>query len=329
MKTWSEVAKVQPLASRIIINSIKKGRVSHAYLLQGEHGTGKEAISLLIAKGLFCTSKSSVEPCHECNNCKRIESGNHPDVHWIAPEGQSIKIEQVKNLQKEFIYSGVESNQKVYIIKDADTLTVNAANRILKFLEEPSKQTTAIMLTENSQSIIPTIRSRCQVIDLQPLNTETFQNQLIENGMERNDAVLMSALTNNFAEAFRWNEDAWFAEARKLVVQLVEMYTIKPEDVYLFIHNHWVPHFKDRKEQEQGLDLLLLAFKDILYNHIGNEGAYAFFTLNNELVEKAAMSFSQEQLVNTLNLVLKAKRKLKQNVQPTLVIEQLALQIQR
>jgi DNA polymerase III subunit delta' len=72
-----------------------------------------------------------------------------------------------------------------------------------------------------------------------------------------------------------------------------------------------------------------LAFKDILYNHIGNEGAYAFFTPNNELVEKAAMSFSQEQLVNTLNLVLKAKRKLKQNVQPTLVIEQLALQIQR
>ncbi|MGJ9460249.1 DNA polymerase III subunit delta' [Oceanobacillus sp. CF4.6] len=329
MKTWSEVADVQPLASRIIINSIKKGRVSHAYLLHGERGTGKEAIALLIAKGLFCTDKFGVEPCNECNNCKRIASGNHPDVHWIEPEGQSIKIEQVRNLQKEFSYSGVESNQKVYIIKDADTLTVNAANRILKFLEEPSKQTTAIMLTENSQSIIPTIRSRCQIVDLQPLNTVSFQNHLMENGMAKNDAVLMSALTNNLDEAFKWNEDEWFAEARKLMVQLIEMFTIKPEDVYLFVHNHWVPHFKDRKEQEQGLDLLLLAFKDILYYHIGNEGAYAFFTPEDALVEKAAMSFSQEHLVNILNLVLKAKRKLKQNVQPTLVIEQLALQIQR
>ncbi|WP_249872232.1 DNA polymerase III subunit delta' [Oceanobacillus saliphilus] len=329
MEKWSEVAKLQPLASRIITNSIKKGRVSHAYLLQGERGTGKRAIALLIAKGLFCTDKSGVEPCNQCNNCKRISSGNHPDVHWIEPEGQSIKIEQVKNLQKEFSYSGVESNQKVYIIKDSDTLTVNAANRILKFLEEPSKQTTAIMLTENSQSIIPTIRSRCQVIDLQPLNTAAFKNQLIENGMGRHDAGLMSALTNNLDEAFKWNEDAWFAEARKLMVQLIEMYTIKPEDVYLFIHNNWVPHFKDRNEQEQGLDLLLLAFKDILYYHIGNDDAYAFFTANDALVEKAAMSFSQEQLVNILNLVLKAKRKLKQNVQPTLVIEQLALQIQR
>ncbi|WP_067729737.1 DNA polymerase III subunit delta' [Oceanobacillus damuensis] len=329
MEKWSEVAELQPLASRIITNSIKKGRVSHAYLLQGDRGTGKGAIALLIAKGLFCTNKSGVEPCNECNNCKRIASGNHPDVHWIEPEGQSIKIEQVRNLQKEFTYSGVESNQKVYIIKDADTLTVNAANRILKFLEEPSKQTTAIMLTENSQSIIPTIRSRCQVVDLQPLNTGYFQNLLMEQGMAKNDAVLMSALTNNLDEAFRWNEDEWFAEARKLMVQLVELFTIKPEDVYLFIHNNWVPHFKERKEQEQGLDLLLLAFKDILYYHIGNDEAYAFFTPNDELVEKAAMSFSQEQLVNILNLVLKAKRKLKQNVQPTLVIEQLALQIQR
>ncbi|MFC4024143.1 DNA polymerase III subunit delta' [Oceanobacillus longus] len=329
MKTWSEVAEVQPLASRIIINSIKKGRVSHAYLLHGERGTGKEAIALLIAKGLFCNHKFGVEPCNECNNCKRIASGNHPDVHWVEPEGQSIKIEQVRNLQKEFTYSGVESNQKVYIIKDSDTLTVNAANRILKFLEEPSKQTTAIMLTENSQSIIPTIRSRCQVVDLQPLNTVSFQNHLVEHGMAKNDAVLMSALTNNLDEAFKWNEDEWFAEARKLMVQLIEMFTIKPEDVYLFIHNHWVPHFKDRKQQEQGLDLLLLAFKDILYYHVGNEGAYAFFTQEDALVEKAAMSFSQEHLVNILNLVLKAKRKLKQNVQPTLVIEQLALQIQR
>lgn len=329
MKTWSEAAEVQPLASRIITNSIKKDRVSHAYLLQGERGTGKEAIATLIAKGLFCTGKKGVEPCQECSNCRRIASRNHPDIHWIEPEGQSIKIEQVKNLQKEFTYSGMESNQKVYIIKDADTLTVNAANRILKFLEEPSRQTTAIMLTENSQSIIPTIRSRCQVIDFRPLDPKAFQKRLAAEGVPESNAVLLSGLTNNLDEALRLNEDERFAEARKIMVQLIEIYATKPEDVYLFIHNHWVTHFKDRKEQEQGLDLLLLAFKDILYYHIGNESDYVFFTGNDVLIEKAAMSFSQEHLVDILNSVLMAKRKLKQNVQPTLVIEQLALQIQR
>src|SRR5690606_18903914 len=128
----------------MLMNSIKRNRVSHAYLINGEHGTGKEEFALLIAKVLFCLERNEVEPCQKCINCKRIESRNHPDVHWIEPEGKSIKKEQIENLQKEFTYSGLESNQKVYVIKEADTLTVNASNRILKFLEEPTRQTTAI-----------------------------------------------------------------------------------------------------------------------------------------------------------------------------------------
>ncbi|WP_060680996.1 DNA polymerase III subunit delta' [Virgibacillus halodenitrificans] len=329
MKTWAEVADIQPLAGKILMNSMKKNRISHAYLLQGKRGTGKENIARLLAKGLFCKEKNGIEPCHSCTECKRIDSGNHPDVHWVIPEGQSIKIEQIRNLQKEFTYSGLESNQKVYIIQGAETLTTNAANRILKFLEEPSKQTTAIMLTENSQSILPTIRSRCQIIDLKPLNTRDFQQQLLEQGMTNKNAALMSALTNNLNEAFEMSNDEWFASARKIVVQLVEMFVTNPKDVFLFVHNHWINHFKDKTEQEQGMDLLLLAFKDILYYQIGNESSLVFFTLDDELLQKAAMSFSQHMLIETLDAVLQAKRKLKQNVQPTLVIEQLALQIQR
>lgn len=329
MKTWSEVAEVQPLAGRIITNSIKKDRISHAYLIQGERGTGKEAIAALIAKGLFCTDKEGLEPCHFCNMCKRIESGNHPDVHWVVPDGRSIKMEQIKNLQKEFTYTGLESNKKVYIIKDADTLTLNAANRILKFLEEPSRQTTAIMLTENSSAIIPTIRSRCQVIDLQPLNPKHFQHKLIEQGIPGQQAVLMSALTNSMDDALHWQSDDRFATASKLVVQLIETLVNNPEDAFLFIHASWMPHFKERPDQEQGLDLLLLAWKDMLYYHIGNEAQLVFFQKNSDLLERCALSFSQERIIGILQAILQAKRKLKQNVHPTLVMEQLTLQLKR
>ncbi|RLL41702.1 DNA polymerase III subunit delta' [Oceanobacillus piezotolerans] len=329
MKTWAEVEKIQPLASRIITNSIKKDRISHAYLIQGERGTGKEAIARLIAKGLFCEEKRGIEPCNECVNCKRITSGNHPDVHWIEPEGKSIKKEQVENLQKEFTYSGLESNQKVYVVKDADTLTTNASNRILKFLEEPSQQTTAIMLTENSRAILTTIRSRCQVIDLKPLNPASFRDKLKEEGMDNRNASLFSVLTNNLDEAKHWSEEEWFAESRKLMVQLIEMFSSKPEDVYLFIHSHLLPHLKDRDNQERGLDLLLLAFRDILYFSIGNEEGLVFFDSQEEIVERLAMEFSQEKLIEILNAILQAKRKLKQNVQPMLVFEQLMLQIKR
>lgn len=327
MKSWAQVAEIQPLASKVISNSIKKDRISHAYLIQGARGTGKKSIALLLAKRLLCHNVKSVDPCNECRACKRIILGNHPDVHWIQPDGQSIKIEQIKELQKEFTYSGLESNQKVYVIEGSDTLTLNAANRILKFLEEPSAKTTAIMLTENSQLIIPTIRSRCQIVDLQPLQPLLFQKKLIESGMSEKNAILMSALTNNFEEAFIWSEDEWFAKARKLVLQLVYVYSTSASDVYLFIHQHWMPHFKDRDEQETGLDLLLLTFKDILYYHIGNKQAMVVFAPDEEKLEKALVYFSEERLLAALQALLKAKRKLKHNVNPTLVMEQLTLHI--
>jgi DNA polymerase-3 subunit delta' len=328
MQTWSEMKKTQPLATTILMNSIHKNRISHAYLLQGERGTGKEDIALLMAKSLFCEAREGAEPCHTCTNCKRISSGNHPDLHWIEPDGLSIGKEQIQHLQKEFAYSGMESNRKVYVIKDADTMTVNAANSLLKFLEEPSKETTAMMLTENSSVILPTIRSRCQVIDLTPLNSEQFQAQLIEEGMREQDAILISELTNNFDEAFQVAQDEWFVEARTLVLQLIETLTTKREMIYLYLHHKWLTHFNERQDHERGLELLLLALRDILYYHIG-KNTLAVFKRNDTLLEKASMTFSRQHIARMLDLTIQAKRKLSQNVQPTLVMEELVLQMKR
>src|SRR5690625_4455462 len=178
MKTWEELREIQPLASKIMMNSFLKNRVSHAYLIQGTRGTGKKSLATLIAMTIFCTDVTGVEPCQKCHVCKRILSRNHPDVHWIDPDGQSIKTEQIKALQAEFGYQGMESTKKVYIITNAEALTTNASNRILKFLEEPELEATALLLTDNGQGIIPTIRSSCQIIDLQMLNYKDFYHRL-------------------------------------------------------------------------------------------------------------------------------------------------------
>lgn len=329
MQTWSELNEIQPLATTILTNSVRKDRISHAYLIQGERGTGKENIALLMAKSLFCEKREQVEPCNRCNNCRRIISGNHPDVHWVEPEGLSISKEQISYLQKEFSFSGMESNQKVYVIKHADKMTVNAANSLLKFLEEPSQQTTAMMLTENSGAILPTIRSRCQIIDLKPLNPLQFAQQLISEGMKEQDAILMSALTNNLDDAFQVAEDEWFVEARTLVIQLIETLTTRQEMIYLYLHNKWLPHFKERDEHERGLELLLLALRDILYYHIGKQDTLALFKPDNALLEQASMRLSRQNVSRMLDLTIQAKRKLSQNVQPTLVMEELVLQMKR
>lgn len=327
MYTWKEFQEHQPVVSKLLINSVLKQRIFHAYLIQGLRGSGKRKLAILLAKTILCIQKKGIEPCQNCNICLRIESGNHPDVHWIEPDGRTIKTEQIQKLQEEFMYTGFESDQKIYILSQAETLTLNAANRILKFLEEPNQKTVAILLTENVQAIIPTIRSRCQFIDLKPLNPSQIQDQFIQNNLSKEKAVFLSAITNDLEEALSLAEDEWFAEAKEIVLELVETYMKHPPDVFLMIHNKWIPHFKERNQMNQGLHLLLIAYRDLLYYHIGNQHAMVMFSSEDERIKQSLSTLSVNQLIHILNRILEAQRKLRSNVHPTLVMEQLALQI--
>lgn len=330
MKTWKEVASNQPIAVKMLTNMVLRHRMAHAYLLQGQNGTGKGAISLLIAKSIFCLQRNheSGEPCQACKECKRIDSGNHPDVHHIYPEGTSIKKEQIAHLQKEFTYTGLESNQKVYIIKEADKMTVNAANRLLKFLEEPSKQTTAILTTENVHALLDTIRSRCQLIALKPLNINQIQQALENEGVTVENARLFAVLTNDLQAAKSLVQDDWIAQARKLVIQLIEVLQTNPDEALLFIQKQWLVHFSNRDQLKLGLDMLLYWFKDIIYFHIDAQDDIVFLAYQDK-VEKSAMYWSKQDTTRILYDIMEAKKHLNQNVHPTLVMEQVTLQIQR
>ncbi|WP_066185751.1 MULTISPECIES: DNA polymerase III subunit delta' [Gracilibacillus] len=325
---WSDMLQTQPIVSKMVMNSINKGRISHAYLFHGDKGTGKFTLAQLLAMSIFCQERTGVEPCYQCRDCRRIQSGNHPDLHVIYPDGASIKKEQILHLQKEFTYTGLESNKKVYIIDQADKMTDNASNRLLKFLEEPSQQTTAILLTENSQAILPTIRSRCQMLSFTPLQSKRLEEKLQEEGLSLANARLLTAMTNNLSAALEKSKDTWFAQSRKIVVQLIEMLQQNPNEVPIFVHTQWMPHFKERVQLQEGLDLLLLWFRDIVHYHL-DESSELVFVQHREKLETGSMQWSLAQVTDHLQEIMHAKRKLEQNVHPQLVMEQLTLQIQR
>ncbi|WP_163539393.1 DNA polymerase III subunit delta' [Gracilibacillus sp. YIM 98692] len=328
MGSWKDMLESQPIISKMVINSIVKNRVSHAYLFQGDKGTGKNMLALLFAKSIFCRKKQNYEPCEQCSDCRRIESGNHPDLHIVQPDGASIKKEQILHLQKEFTYTGLESNKKMYIIRDADKMTANASNRLLKFLEDPNQDTTAILLTENSQAILNTIRSRCQVMSLQPLNPKILEQRLIEEGLTEANARLMSTITQNIQAAIEKSKDTWFAQARKIVVQLIEMLQNNQEEVPLFVHTQWMSHFQDREQLHEGLDLLLIWLRDLVHKHLDDTASIVFIQHINKM-EEACMYWSLSDVTTYLQATMEAKRKLEQNVHPQLVMEQLTLQMQR
>ncbi|TXC84986.1 DNA polymerase III subunit delta' [Metabacillus litoralis] len=326
-KNWQELATYQPRVIKLLANSIEKERLAHAYLFEGKKGTGKKDVGILLAKSFLCEDLQDYEPCQNCKNCKRIDSGNHPDVHIIEPDGLSIKKGQIQELQEEFSKSGVESSKKLYMIVHADKMTVNAANSLLKFLEEPNANTIAILLTEQYHKMLNTILSRCQLLSFHPLQPKVLQETLKESGVSPNIAALVSQLTNDTDAAFELSKDDWFAQARTKVIKLYEVLVNRKGQAPLYIHTEWMSHFNDKEKQDTGLDLLLYLYKDILSVQVGNDEQVIFQDLM-QLVKQHALQMTQRSVTEKITSILEAKKRLHANVNPQLLMEQLVLTLQ-
>ncbi|MBO9131281.1 DNA polymerase III subunit delta' [Bacillus sp. 165] len=325
-KTWEQLHLMQPIAVKMLINSIAKKRVSHAYLFEGPKGTGKLATAMQLTKRIFCSNPSGHEPCQQCHNCRRIESGNHPNIYVVKPDGLSIKKQQIQQLQEEFSKTGLESNQKVYILEHADRMTVTAANTLLKFLEEPNSQTTAVLLTEQSHQILNTILSRCQIVTFRPLPKEMLIESLKEQEINLTLALLAAQLTNNWEEALQLCKEEWFAQARVLVIKLYKALA-KEDPSLFFVQEKWVKHFSEKEQMQLGLDMLLLIYKDLLYVQISEEENVVFKD-QIESLKQHSLQYSQKRIVSSLSNILEAKQKINANVSLQLVFEQLVLRLQ-
>jgi DNA polymerase III subunit delta' len=328
VKTWDQLEELQPTVLKMLKNSMLKNRVAHAYLLEGIRGTGKREIGLLMTKALFCDSlQEEFKPCENCSNCRRINSGNHPDVHIVEPDGQSIKVNQIRELQTEFAKKGVESSRKVYMLEHADKMSSSAANSLLKFLEEPNSETTAFLLTEQPQQILPTIISRCQILSFQPLSPQAMIQQMTENGVDPLRAPLLAQLTNSLEEAYKLNVDDWFAQAQKIVLKLYEVLKKNPLEAMVTLQGEWFSHFKEKEQINRGLDLLLLIFKDLLYIQLDKE-AQIVFKSEIDRLRQFALTTSGRRLSDQMSAILEAKRKLAANMNPQLMMEELVLNLQ-
>ncbi|MBD8071036.1 DNA polymerase III subunit delta' [Bacillus sp. PS06] len=328
-KTWEELYQQQPIVMKMIENSFRKKRVAHAYILEGAKGTGKKAISLSFAKAYFCLEpEDGIRPCLMCNNCRRIDSGNHPDLHLIEPDGLSIKKGQIQELQEEFSKTGVESNRKLYIIEHADRMTTNAANSLLKFLEEPNSQTVALLITEQVHRMLDTIQSRCQSLSFKPLSANIVKNYLIkEKAVSGGLASIVSQVTNDLDEAYQMSQDEWFGQSRAIVLQLNEVLNTRPVDALFLIQDKWLPHFKEKAQLDLGLSLLLLLYRDLIQIQIGDEDNVVY-TDQIDVLRQRALQTSSSRVSQQIAFILEAKKRLNTNMNPHLLMEQLVLKLQ-
>ena len=303
------LAQNQPLVYSQIKKSVEHGRLAHAYLFEGDQGVGKHELSLWLAKRLFCTQVVDNEPCHKCNNCLRIAAGEHPNLWQIKPDGQSIKVDQIRQLQQEFVRSGFESRLQFFTISHADKMNASAANSLLKFLEEPAGSFVAILETDSPGKILPTIQSRCQILHFAPLNTQALVAKLVEAGIGTESATLLAALTNSYQKAVEISQEEWFNEARAAVSQWYLYLANNDLMAFVYVQKKLTALAKEKERQQLLLQMLMQHFRQA----------------RSKLLNGDVLALKEN--TRRIELLLEAEQKLGANVSFQNVCEQLVLRM--
>ncbi|NIK80061.1 DNA polymerase-3 subunit delta' [Paenibacillus castaneae] len=312
-------------AQRILTHALQTGKISHAYLFNGPSGTGRMAMAREFAKALFCT-EDGVDACGECLECRKFEHGNQTDLTTISPEGQSIKIDQIRELQRDFSYRNSGTKRKIYMIEQADKMTLQAANSLLKFLEEPLSPVVAILLTDNGQAVLPTIRSRTQWVPFLPMSPEAMLQTLVAEGSPPTLARTVVQLTSGLEGARQFLQQNQFAEIRNLVIQLGKESLTRFTAAMITAGQQL---FKTDlvEHMELLLSLLVIWFKDLIQFQAGRQDNIVFID-QLDWLSKHAFDRSLAGWVSCIEHTLEASKRMRANVTPQLAFEQLLVRLQ-
>ena len=272
---------------------IEEKKVLHSYMFVGVEGIGKQMIAKKFAQMILCTNEGR-KGCNTCKSCIEFTSNNNPDFLYIEPDGNNIKIEQIRYLQRKIQEKPIISNRKVYIINDADKMTTEAQNCLLKTLEEPPEYSTIILIGTNQNLFLNTIKSRCMIISFKPIETELIKKYLEEK-------YEMFNISSNMLETFQ-------GSIGKAII------------------------LKDKKEQYEKIEMMIknLDKKDIV--DILNLGEEIYKSKDDiieilEYINVILLKLSKEETkyVRCINIIEDTKKRLKQNANYDMCIDNMIL----
>lgn len=317
----------QPEISHLFMNLIKTNRLQHAYIFEGVAGTGKYEMARWIAQRLYCQKPTDDgSPCLDCNQCFRIQQGEHPDVTTLQPDGQTIKVDQVRAIKEEFSKSGMETRRKILIVEDMEKMTTNAANSLLKFIEEPEGEITIMLLTTEVQQLLPTIVSRAQIIHFPIRDIKIRIEDIQEKGIPREAATIIAYLTQDTDQAIAIYESEEFSSIVEVVWKWFVLLHKNSDQAFIFIQTDLLEYAKNREQASLILELLILLYRDVTAICFEQDRVIAFSKYEVRLHEMASMKL-QANIPDILTLILSGKKKLGRYVSAQGVFEQIALNI--
>lgn len=250
----------QPTAVATLERALLSDRLHHAYLFDGPQGVGKQLTAKALALAINCSESKNA--CLDCINCRKIISGNHPDYRELLPkEGKrNILIDSIRDAEDWIRMRPHEGKAKVLVIVPADAMTESAANALLKTLEEPRPGNYILLVTAAASSLLPTVRSRCQLVRFRALKTDTVRFLLEKSGVDGEQAALLAALSRGSMEAARQYRAQEVDNRIEMVANLIEGASSRIPDKALNV----AAMLRDRFEAVAVLELFLYVMEDLL-----------------------------------------------------------------
>lgn len=331
MLQWSAIrGQTRPL--QVLETALRSGRVHHGYLFSGLSGVGKFLSAKTIAALVNCEERPEGEfqdACGVCRSCRKIASDQHPDVLVVAPERNIIRIGQIRDIQRAINRAPYEARVRFVLIDDAHTMSEEAANALLKTLEEPSRRTRLILVTDQPHRLLPTILSRCQSLQFSALKTQTVVSLLKEKlkGAEDLPDLQVAARygEGSAGRALAVVESGMLQGRADFIGQVVNLPMGQPV-VLLDLAEELKA---DRKEMEARLDVLLLFFRDVMLYKATEDPERLLNSDMQPQVAAVAERLSQERSLEIIDQVRLAQDRLSANVNAQLVAEELLGQIRQ
>ncbi len=311
-----------------LTNAIRTGKISHAYIINGEKSSGKEFIAKIFARTLQC-EKGQEEPCEECHSCRQALSDNHPDIIRVTHEKPgSIGVEDIRSqVNNDIAIKPYSGPYKIYIINESEKMTVQAQNALLKTLEEPPAYGVILLLTANADALLPTIASRCVRLDMKPVRDDVVRKYLMEElkvpDYKANVCVAFARGNIGRAKLLASSED--FDKVKEEAVTLLKyIHELEISEIVAAIKR--IGEYK--LDVTDYLDLFTIWFRDVLLFKATNDANHLIFKEKIKYIRKEADRTSYEGLETILDALEKAKRRISANVNLDLTMQLLCMTIQ-